>query len=133
MIVATAVSSTTFTTAMSVDSESIRSSSTNWVMFTSDWAPTALRMKSWIVAKTPRLFRTYQTTAVATTVITAIATARRNASFMTDHGSIRETESRTRRGPVSRADAPAGAWVAAPGAPVAPDTGAAVPRTPPAW
>src|SRR5699024_1946814 len=68
-------------------------------------------MSPWILANTPMEFSTPHTTAVATTVAMPRAMDSRKDSFITDHGSTRETTRRIRRGPVSSA---AGAGCAAP-------------------
>src|SRR5699024_9084792 len=62
----------------------------------------------WMVANTSIEFSTPQTTAVATTIPIPIAIESRNDSFITDHGSTRETANRIRRGPVSAVPEDAG-------------------------
>src|SRR5690606_18802494 len=126
MIVDSAVRMTTSTTAKRVASDMTRLNSTYSRMpLTLDSGPTISVIISSTEVKTCNASSVPHTTAAATTIITPIATDSRKDSFMTDHGSTRETARRTRRGPASGA-AGAAAVVAAAGA-VAPAAPAAAP------
>src|SRR5690606_7248721 len=99
-IVDSAVRRTTSTTAIRVAPDTKRSNVKYCMMlsFSADSAPRISRISWSVEAKTPRLSIMVHAATVATTIMMPTATDSRNDSFITDHGSTRETASRTRRG-----------------------------------
>ena len=64
-----------------------------------------------IDSKTPLVLRVHQSKATATSITIATDTDSMKAVFITDHGSIRVTMSRARRGPAGRTGATGSAAV----------------------
>src|SRR5665648_711820 len=92
-----AVRITTSTTAVMVASEITRLNATYSSRSKNLASPVIWAIVSFTEVNTASPSRVYQTTAVATTIMMPIATDSRNDSFITDHGSIRATASRTLR------------------------------------
>src|SRR5665648_1061417 len=92
-----AVRITTSTTAIMVASEITRLNATYSSRSKNLASPVIWAIVSFTEVNTASPSRVYQTTAVATTIMMPIATDSRNDSFITDHGSIRATASRTLR------------------------------------
>src|SRR5665647_2184215 len=92
-----AVRITTSTTEIMVASEITRLNATYSSRSKNLASPLIWAIVSFSEVNTASPSRVYQTTAAATTILMPIATDSRNDSFITDHGSIRATASRTLR------------------------------------
>src|SRR5665811_810544 len=92
-----AVRITTSTTAITVASEITRLNATYSSRSKNVASPVIWAIVAFTEVNTASPSRVYQTTAEATTIMMPIATDSRNDSFITDHGSIRATASRTLR------------------------------------
>src|SRR5450756_1023265 len=92
-----AVRITTSTTAIMVASEITRLNATYSSRSKNLASPVIWAIVLFTEVNTASPSRVYQTTAEATTIMMPIATDSRNDSFITDHGSIRATASRTLR------------------------------------
>src|ERR671933_2041660 len=91
----------TFTTAMTVVSDTTRPSPTHWLMSNLLLALPMLRSSLLIAEKTPIASSTDHSTTDAVTNTMPSATDSRNDNLSTDHGSTRATVRRTFRGPVT--------------------------------